>query len=73
MSTGFTNKRCIAHWSIPLLLVLLGASRFGLRFQGHCEAVPRAYGPWPGGLRAVTPVMAHGPEACEPSHPCGSR
>ena len=37
------------------------------------EAVPRTYGPWPGGLSAVTPVMAHGPEACEPSHPCGSR
>ena len=37
------------------------------------EAVPRTYGPWPGGLWSVTPVMAHGPEACEPPYPCGSR
>ena len=66
-------QRCLGH--IPQLNVWLCTA---IVVQCPCgigvtEAVPRTYGPWPGGLCAVTPVMAQGPEACEPSHPCGSR
>ena len=57
------------HGPVVLDILLVAASKEGVTRMAYSHAPGRLHAI----LKRYPEPMAHGPEACEPSHPCGSR